>query len=169
MLCAGNSSTHTGKWSRVSTRGNDGVHPHILIAVHCVFNNNSITEECPCRWAWPIANWACSGGQYHGWWGLFRSIHEPGPVIWASLGELGLEKPLGVLGWASDGRCAGWLCLREFLHKQTPCSSSHDRGRGRKLLESSRKLLESSFSFENVRSSESGGVCERSVLPFHLI
>ena len=134
LKCAGNSSAHTGEWSGVSTRGNARIYPHVLVVVHSLCQYSISTEVCPHWWAGPNDNWACGGGQRHGWWGLFRGFHEPGPVLRAGFGELGLDKPLGVLGWATGRWCGGWICVWELFHKQTPSSSPNKRRRRRRRL-----------------------------------
>lgn len=120
--------------------GTDGIHPHLHAGIHGVRSDSGTREERPRGWAGPATDWAYGGLQHHGGRGLFRGIHEPGPVVRAGAGELELEEPLGVLVGAAGGRGDGRIRVRELLHKQTPRSPSDDGGGGggggggRKLL-----------------------------------
>ncbi|KAJ6745607.1 AQUAPORIN-8 [Salix koriyanagi] len=59
----------------------------------------------------PILTGFVVGSQHLGWWSILWSIHEPSTIIWACFGQLGLDRSLGLLGWAPYWWWACWVYL----------------------------------------------------------
>ena len=122
------SNPRTRKWGGPIPRGNMGNSPHILSAVHCI-RCHCGPEEGTGWWAGLYPNRVPGRSQHPGRWVLHWGFHEPSKVIWAGLGQLGLGRPLGLLGWASRRWWARWAHVSEFLHGFAPACSYSQRRR----------------------------------------
>lgn len=92
-------------------------------------------------------HWFYCWSKYLGGWGIHRSIHEPGCVIWASFGELDMGQPLGILGWAFGWWWHCWACLWIPLHQPNPWTFAHKCLKFIKTNSSKLRMYFSKFDF----------------------
>lgn len=69
-------------------------------------------------------HWVGAGRKHSSWWGVRRRLIEPGGLVRAGPGELGLDEPLGLLGWAPDWWWHSRCCLRVLIHQPHPRATS---------------------------------------------